>query len=39
MMKPLTDCEESITVRMPRSAGLALERAANGARGQRPDFR
>ena len=31
MMKPIADTEESITVRMPRGAGLALERAAIGA--------
>ncbi len=31
MMKPITELEESITVRMPRGAGLALERAAIGA--------
>jgi hypothetical protein len=31
MMKPIADNEESITVRMPRGAGLALERAAIGA--------
>jgi hypothetical protein len=31
MMKPIADMEESITVRMPRGAGLALERAAIGA--------
>jgi hypothetical protein len=31
MMKATTDMEESNTVRMPRGAGLALERAAIGA--------
>ena len=31
MMKARADLEESITVRMPRGAGLALERAAIGA--------
>ena len=31
MMKSIADTEESITVRMPRGAGLALERAAIGA--------
>jgi len=31
MMKSNSDMEESITVRMPRGAGLALERAAIGA--------
>ena len=31
MMRFIADTEESITVRMPRGAGLALERAAIGA--------
>jgi hypothetical protein len=31
MMEPIADTDESITVRMPRGAGLALERAAIGA--------
>ncbi len=31
-MNPIGEMEESITVRMPRGASLALERAAIGAR-------
>ncbi len=30
-MKPISDMEETIIVRMPRGFGLALERAAIGA--------